>query len=248
MKLRIVPYKMNSMSARALANALSDRLGYKVWRGKPVAGQLNVSWGYHNPKQHWGPVQWVNRPSAVEGSRNKVDTFNCLQKAGVSHVPYTTSTATAIAWQADGFTVFARTATGQAGSGIQIVLPQDPLPLAPLYTQYVKKKKEFRVHVFNGKAIFIQEKRKKNGAEADPLIRSHKRGWVFCIKDIVEPDGLRELGVAAVRACGLDFGAVDIIYNEHYNKLYVLEINSAPGIEASSLNAYVEEIVNYVGH
>jgi len=236
------------MSARALASALSDRLGYKVWRGKPTARSLNLSWGYHNPKQHWGPVQWINRPDAVEGSRNKVGTFNFLQKAGVSHVPYTTTKEVAQGWLKNGKTVFARTATGQAGSGIKVVEPGQDLPEAPLYTQYVKKKKEFRVHVFNDKAIFVQEKRKKRGAEADLLVRSHKRGWVFCIKDIIEPNGLRELGVAAVRAGGLDFGGVDIIYNEHYNKLYVLEINSAPGIEASSLNAYVEEILNYVKH
>jgi hypothetical protein len=124
-----------------------------------------------------------------------------------------------------------------------VVAPGQELPDAPLYTQYVKKKKEFRVHVYNGKAIFVQEKRKrKNEPVGNQLIRSHRHGWVFCIKDIVEPDGLRVLGVNAVRACGLDFGAVDIIYNEHYNKMYVLEINSAPGIEGSTLEAYTNAI------
>ena len=37
----------------------------------------------------------------------------------------------------------------------------------------------------------------------------------------------------------LDFGAVDLIWNEHENKCYVLEVNSAPGIEGTTLQQYV---------
>ena len=34
----------------------------------------------------------------------------------------------------------------------------------------------------------------------------------------------------AVAALGLDFGAVDVIYNEKYGRAYVLEVNTAPGL------------------
>ena len=245
MKLRIVPYKMNSKSARLLASKLTEKLGYKVWRGRAKEGWLNLNWGT-SKKTFVEFNGWINPPISVSIARDKRNTFGALSAAGVSHVPYTTTKEEAAKWLEAGKVVFARTAGGQAGSGITVVQPGEALPEAPLYTQYVKKKKEFRIHVFNGQAIFIQEKRKANGVEADPLIRSHKRGWKFCIQDIVEPDGLRELGVAAVSACGLNFGAVDIIWNEHYNKLYVLEINSAPGIEESSLGAYVDAVCSFV--
>ena len=124
-----------------------------------------------------------------------------------------------------------------------VVVPPDQVPEADLYTQYVKKKKEFRVHVYADQVIFVQEKRKKNGADANPLIRSHNNGWVFCTKNIDEPDGLRVLGLAAVRAVGLDFGAVDIIWNEKYNKLYALEVNSAPGLCTATTEAYANAII-----
>jgi D-alanine-D-alanine ligase-like ATP-grasp enzyme len=40
----------------------------------------------------------------------------------------------------------------------------------------------------------------------------------------------------------LDFGAVDVIYNRAQDKAYVLEVNTAPGLEGSTLDNYVEAI------
>jgi glutathione synthase/RimK-type ligase-like ATP-grasp enzyme len=40
-------------------------------------------------------------------------------------------------------------------------------------------------------------------------------------------------------ASGLDFGAVDVIWNERQQRAYVLEINSAPGLEGTTIDDYV---------
>lgn len=240
--LRIVPYKPNSRGARLLAQKLTETLGYKVWRGKPKINQINLCWGYSKPVTEYDLEHFINFPEVVSYSRDKRYTFQALEKAGVPHVPYTTTKEVAKAWQEAGKTVFARTACGQGGSGIQVVEPADELPEADLYTQYVKKSKEFRVHVFKDNAILVQEKRKKSGVGADYLIRSHNNGWVFCLKDIVEPDGLRVLGVNAIRALGLDFGAVDIIWNKLNDSLYVLEVNSAPGLCNTTVEVYANAI------
>lgn len=223
MKIRIVPYKLGSAGAKLLAQVLSTKLGYKVFRGAPRANRVNVHWGRPGP--------------------NKLESFQKFEQAGVSCVPYTSSKEVAQGWLDQGKTVFARTTGGQGGSGITIVQPGEVLPDRPLYTQYVKKKKEFRVHVYNGQAIDVQEKRRKNGTDSS-LIRSHGNGYVFCHENIVEPDGLRVLGVAAVGALGLPLGAVDIIYNEHQNKLYVLEANSAPGLCPTTAEKYANAIQN----
>lgn len=227
MKIRLVPYRKGSQSVKLLASKLSEKLGYKVFRGKEKPGRKNILWG--------------KRESIAS---NKIEAFAAFAKEGVSCVPNTTSKEVAQAWLKEGKTVFARTAGGQGGSGITVVtLPDAEMPTAELYTQYVKKKQEFRVHVYGDEVICVQEKRKRNGDDANPLIRSHANGWVFCFKNIVEPDGLRVLGLAAVRAVGLDFGAVDIIYNQHQNKLYVLEVNSAPGLCSTTTEAYADAIL-----
>lgn len=244
MKLRIVPYKKGSRSAKLLALKLSEMLGYKVWRGKPKAERLNISWGYKNAKgHHWGPVKWTNHPLNVRGATDKRIAFFNWDLKGVACVPWTTDKAVAQGWNQKA-KVLGRTACQQAGSGIKVYEPESILGDHQLYTKYIPKSKEFRVHVFGGKAILVSEKRRKKGVESDYIIRANHKGWVFCYKDVNEPDGLRVLGVNAVRTLGLDFGAVDIIWNKKQNKLFVLEVNSAPGLCTVTLGAYANAIAS----
>ena len=124
---------------------------------------------------------------------------------------------------------------------------EDQLVNAPLYTQYVKKKKEFRVHVLNGQVIDVQEKRKKRefSDQRDNRIRNLHNGYVFCRDGVVEPNGLRSLAQSAVQALGYTLGAVDIVFNEHHNRLYVLEVNACPGMQGSTLETYATHVANW---
>lgn len=137
---------------------------------------------------------------------------------------------------------------GSGGAGIIVVRPGDPIPDAPLYTKYVRKSREYRLHVVGGEVIFYQEKRKKNGVEQtrdQALIRNHDNGWVFAENDIRLPESsvwenVKATAVGAVRALGLDFGAVDLVLARDNATPYVLEVNTAPGIESTRLlEAYV---------
>ena len=49
------------------------------------------------------------------------------------------------------------------------------------------------------------------------------------------------MGIDAVSALGLDFGAVDIIEDAD-GKLYVLEVNTAPGLEGQTLTLMAEAL------
>jgi glutathione synthase/RimK-type ligase-like ATP-grasp enzyme len=139
-----------------------------------------------------------------------------------------------------------------SGRGIIINNPTESTNLvrAPLYVKYKKKKKEFRVHVFNGQVIDLAEKRRFRQERRDEsfvgLIRNHGNGWAFCRDAIVEPTGLRELAIQSVAALGLHFGACDIIWNEKENKCYSLEVNTAPGLQGTTLERYSQAIANYV--
>lgn len=244
MKIRIVPYAKGSSGARDIANRLTELLGYKVWRGKPMKGFTNISWGFKAKTPQDLPKYWVNHPMNVRGATDKRIAFFNWDLKGVSCVPWTTDKAVAQEW-VQKHKVLARTACQQAGSGIKVLEPGDEVPDAELYTQYIPKKQEFRVHVYKGKAILVSEKRRKKGVKSDYTIRANHKGWVFCYKDVNEPDGLRVLGVNAVGALGLDFGAVDIIYNHKQDKLYALEVNSAPGLCTRTLMAYADAIAQH---
>lgn len=236
MKLRIVPYSLASESARLIADKLTAALNYKVWIGKVKPGRINLAWG--------GPNNGITGPQntqAISRAVNKLRAFEAFRQAGVNIPEYSTRKADAV-WP----TVVARSIlSGSEGEGITIHNQGTPLPDVPLYVQYVKKKKEFRVHVFNGEVIDVQEKRKRNGVDAHQ-VRNTENGYVFCHENIVEPTDLREQGVKAVQALGLLFGAVDIIWNKKQDKCYVLEVNTSPGLTPSTADKYTTAIVNYV--
>lgn len=219
---------MGSKSARLLAEALTEKVGHRVWR----VTQRNVG---------------RRIPFVLRHGTDKITQLRSFQNANVSIPDFTTDRAVANGWLREGHSVVCRTLLRSSeGAGIVVAEREDQLVAAPLYTKYFKKKKEFRVHVLNGEVIDVQEKRKKNGVErADTRIRNTANGFVFCRNDVVEPLGLRELGVAAVQALGYHMGGVDIAFNEHHNRLAVLEVNACPGIEGTTVDKYATKIAEW---
>lgn len=168
---------------------------------------------------------------------------------GVSIPPHTTDKAVATGWAGEGKVVVCRRKlNGHSGAGIVVAARVEDIVDAPLYTQYVKKAKEFRVHVAFGQVIDVQAKRKRIdfSGEVNFAVRNHDNGWVYCRENIEEPADLRDQALRSISALGLDFGAVDIIYNQHYNKCYVLEVNTAPGLEGTSVTKYTEAFVQHL--
>jgi glutathione synthase/RimK-type ligase-like ATP-grasp enzyme len=145
---------------------------------------------------------------------------------------------------------------GSEGAGI-VVLNDARDTRAKLYTQYIPKKNEYRVHVVAGNVIDVTEKRKANDAEQrrnqrDPgplpergrpephQVRNTANGYVFCHEGVKPSPAVLDAGRKAVQALGLDFGAVDVIWNEKKQAAYVLEVNTAPGIAETSAKKYAE--------
>lgn len=187
--------------------------------------------------------QWVSRAS------NKLSTFELLKdKDGIRIPTFTTDRRVASGWIADGGHVVCRTRlNGHSGAGIVLATTVDELVDAPLYVQYIKKQKEFRVHVAFGEVIDVQEKRKRHDLPEDFVanyqVRNHHTGWVYCREGIQAPAGLDAMALATVHTLQLDFGAVDIIWNEKRNELFVLEVNTAPGLEGTTVAKYSEAFI-----
>lgn len=90
-----------------------------------------------------------------------------------------------------------------------------------------------------GQVIEVNEKKRRNGTNPDPLVRSSS-DWVFCVYNLAPyPDILKDTAIDAVQALGLDFGGVDIAMDSNSN-VCVYEVNTAPWINReSSTLAYV---------
>mgnify|MGYP001607543360 CR=1 FL=1 len=243
--LKVLPYKIGSESARDLARALGVKRIIPDGGYSPRSSTMVLNWGNSHPRFRHG--NYLNKPEAVAVAANKLSTLIKLKANGISVPDFTTDRQVANRWLEDDFRVVARRIlTGSSGEGIVIVRPGGTLPAAPLYTKYTKKDQEFRVHVFKDRIIDVCEKRKRNGEEpSDSLIRTHNNGWVFCRDDVYCPQDVRQLAIRAVSVLGLDFGALDVICRN--GSAWVLEVNTAPGIQGSTLDCYVEAIRPYVG-
>lgn len=184
----------------------------------------------------------------------KLDILDPVPKARISaRIPdFTTSIDIAYLWLEQGYTIVERhILNANSGKGIRLVEPEtDELQHCPLYVKYVPKKQEYRVHVCAGKAVDIQRKARRKDVEDDAInwkIRNHDNGFIFARnEDAVVPEDVVTQAVNAVLAIGLDFGAVDVIFNEKEQKAYVLECNTAPGLAGSTLEGYVERLKKLV--
>jgi hypothetical protein len=257
-RLVVYPYKMGSRSAKNLAEKVTTIIGAKVrrvrenGRYKPRLRSVVLNWG--NARfPHWLPNgSWLNKPDHVVIASNKLSSFVVLQRANIPIPEFTTNIQVAKEWSVGNHIVLARTLlNSHSGRGIHICRPGEALISAPLYVKYIRKQKEFRVHVFNGTIIDGSEKRRvglhhRDEASHNSLVRNHDNGWVFCRDSIQEPSDLRPLAIASVAALRLNFGACDIIWNEKQNKCYTLEVNTAPGLEGTTLDRYAAAVANYV--
>lgn len=246
-KLLIYRGDRPSASAFALRQALVEaganvnintRGQTRSWRRKII------NWGSTNVD-----LQATLNPSENVGwAVDKIITLEALGEGGV-RVPQWWTTTTGVPTDQ---TILARSCLNcSSGAGITIVRSGEPMPTAPLYVQYVKKSAEYRVHVFKGKTIFVQQKRKKENVtqtSLQSLIRSHANGWVFAENNVTFKDQEQEsctkaMAVRAVELLGLDFGAVDVIIGKKDGLPYILEVNTAPGLQSTRLtSAYVNAI------
>lgn len=238
----VVTPKSMSVSAKKLAQELN---GICVLQNsstfKARLDDKVINWGCSKlPKFVYNLPSSLNAPQQVAKAINKLNTFTEWKLKDVPHPNWTTEKETALEYNS---AVVCRTnLSGYGADGLVLSTVPDLID-APLYVEYIKKRHEYRVHVFQGKVIDVAWKRKKKGVgHVNSQIRNYKNGWVYCREDITEPSDLRTLAVNAVTALDLDFGAVDIIWNEAQNKCYALEVNTAPGLVGTTIERYIDAI------
>lgn len=243
------------------AKLLSEHLGATRIGGhdEMASNHLVINWGNGSYIPSGKHAQIVNTPPHVLSAIDKVSALDNLSRYGVRTPEYTTSKEEALKWFREGAVVVCRsTTTGKAGEGISVFSLKEgkkevDFPTCPLYTKFINWTYEYRVHVVAGKVIHTRKKVKPDaGVTGDQRIASHLNGWLF-IKEFKDngmrnftppPDVLRE-APKAVASLGLIFAGVDVIYDQLNDKAYVLEVNTAPGLEISEAKDYAKAFKTY---
>jgi glutathione synthase/RimK-type ligase-like ATP-grasp enzyme len=253
--VRLYSWNSASEGAKQLSLALGiRRLKEKGSTFKGSPGKVVINWGRSSfDNTEAAKCQVVNRPENVARVSNKLAFYELLNGKFDPDllVPWTKDKDTAVSWLTKpGISVFARTKlTGSGGEGIVEMVADDPESFvkAPLYTRYVPKSDEFRVHVMGGEAILVQRKGLRQtddaGRPIDPKtanwkIRNLANGFVFVRSDVKPPSGVVDVALAVSPHLGLDFYAADVIWNDKQQRAYVLEVNTAPGLSGSTVADY----------
>ncbi len=256
MTTRVLPYQSASNSARALSEAIGCRRMKLRGSSLPDTSALTIiNWGNRSTDlSGYRQATVLNRDLTKAANKREffrtVEAYNHLiaesDALQVSLPPSTTEQSVAQGWLNDGKSVVCRhELCGHSGEGIELVEPVDgspaQVPSAPLYTMYTKKRDEYRVHVVMGVVTDVQRKaRNSDVAEADVnwKIRNHGNGFVFVRGGVTPPQCVLDNALATMTALELDFGAVDIIHQPRSDRAYVLEVNTACGLEGTTLDRY----------
>lgn len=257
-RLRIYPYRSGSASAAALSQALGNtrRISHA---GSTFVGGSNdtvINWGATEvPAAVLSAGRVLNAPDLVRRASNKRLFFEAARDAGDAgpRVPeWTTVREEAGAWFDTGLArmVLARTVlSGHSGEGIVLLNSRADLASVregTLLVAYKPKRHEFRVHISRNGIFAVARKAKRNEVSDEDVnwsIRNHANGFIFARENVVLPnEDAAEQCRRALAITGLDFGAVDLIFNERAGLSYVLEINTAPGLEGQTVADYAQAI------
>jgi glutathione synthase/RimK-type ligase-like ATP-grasp enzyme len=238
MRRRLLAYGVSN-SSRELANAMSvTRIRNNGSSFRPRVEDVIINWG--NSTFDGRGATMINEPAYVGVASSKLASLRAFAANGVYCPRFTTDKEIADDWKAAGETIVGRGLDrANSGRGITLTSGDDLLPDVPLYTVYSKKLTEYRVFVVNGRIVRTTEKRIRRDTPAE-LINRHVRnlagGWVYCQESVNAPPYLLLHALKAVESLGLDFGAVDVGWNDHYGVPCVYEVNTAFGLEGETLD------------
>ncbi len=246
MKIRIEPYKTWSGGARQLGRRAGILRATKSQVRKYGDFDLIINWGNSHRRFNG---DYINKPEAVGRASDKLVAYKIFAENSVQSPLFTTESDVVKVWVAEGQDVVTRLLTrASGGRGIQLLIAKEnpTIPKAPLYTQYVKKSDEYRVHVWKGEVIDVQQKRRNKDvpdSEVNWQIRNHGNGFIYARDGVNCPKCVLDASRAAIDALGLDFGAVDLGYNVKGKAATVYEVNTAPGLEGSTLDRYYNALL-----
>lgn len=251
----IFPYNLGSEGARLLAQQLDTIRVRPNGRYRPRGNHCVINWG-NSTVPEWGrrygrPPTFLNSLEAVAVASDKLRTFEAFRRANIPHPEWTTDRNQALQFFGErgrGKVVCRTLLRASEGRGIVIAENPEQLVPAPLYVKLFPKQDEYRIHVFNGEVIDEVQKRLRNGERTregrSRYIRSHNEGWVFAREGVRVPEQARGIACSACAGLGLTFGAVDLAVNKD-GEIRVFEVNTAPGIEGTTVTKYAEAIRRY---
>jgi hypothetical protein len=203
-----------------------------------------IRWGSRavGPNGNTSLTRIINKSTAIAAASDKLGSLTKMREAGV-RVPDFSTDPTDLR-----FPFLGRARSHARGTDVVLCLQAGDYKRRPrdYYVQYVPTLREFRVHVVGDEVIRVQGKFLDVPGDAVPWIRNHAHGYRFRAPRKKLNSERMNMAVKAVKALGLDFGAVDLLIGDD-GQTYVLEVNTAPSCSPLTGAAYVAAFQRLLG-
>ena len=227
-RIGIKPYNNYSKGYKELRKLL----GLARYNPRDSYGVL-FNWG--STRNDRNAQSTLNKEEAVKISSDKVATLEALQRNKIRVPRFTKSYSEA----RDNFKfpVYCRKNHLSGGLGITIAENKEEIVSADFYTEHLDVEAEYRVHVFRDEILCWAKKIPKD-QYSNKYIRNHSKGYQFSLMDNDRIfSKLKEYAIQSIKAVGLDYGCIDCVLTKDKH-FYVLETNSAVGLEGTTLLQY----------
>lgn len=191
----------------------------------------------------------INLPAAIQNAADKKLMKECFTAAGVKTAKWHHGDKGDLR-----FPLVAKHRMGSRGTGVYLLQDQSAydsfvqlrggLGITPqfIYEQFKDYAREYRLHVTE-EGCFYACRKVRTEACQDRWKFSDGTVWLLeSNPSFHKPSNWVEIEaecVKALKSCGLDFGACDVKVARD-GRFFILEINSAPGLEEHTLAAYVQ--------
>jgi len=245
MSVFLLYHGLTSSTGRELARAMGVESG-EVCRNRI---ETLIRWGSRGAVGYRPTGGVINSRAAIQKASDKRAALEFMRGAGVNVPKGMCIDDARYRWfQWNTGPLVGRPIQHQGGSGFHLCLNSADVVRAvnngaEYFTEYVPNGEEWRAHIVGGQMVMAQLKC------AEPVVsneycRNRENGWALNRRPA--PGWVESIGVQAIRALGLDFGAVDMCKGNN-GQSYVLEVNSAPGLEGDKLMVYARALAGMVG-
>lgn len=202
-------------------------------------------------------IRWGNRASVrlqagftlnprrgIIQAGDKLGSLDLMRGAGVMTPDYGTSA------HHTNLPVLARMRNHTRGQDIRLCMNMADVATAlregsEYIVEYIPTAREYRARVVGDRCVRVSEKVLREAGEYVQYCRNYETGWVF-MQPRVRLNAFQEaMAVAAVRALGLHFGAVDLVVGDD-GHTYILEVNTAPALAKRSAQAMIGGMVDLI--
>lgn len=213
--------------------ALADAMGVKRNLKK---ADIAIFWGLKNEQlnKDRNYIFRINNSDILKSTANKFKQLEKLQEYGIrtpkiSQSPY--------AMNSD---YLGRDFYHSQGTDISFYRNGEaPTKEHDYFIEFIPNCKERRYHVIDGEVVSSCYKLGGSKEGRGAYCKNLSTGWRF--KEFKGSEEEKRIAIQAIEALRYNFGAVDLLIDSN-NKVYVLEVNTAPGLCMPRLEAYANKL------